>query len=263
MTAEQITKRRVTMTSVRAIGRDEDGRLMTAETTMVDYVADDDRGHLAPYLAAQRASGQWDTVEVSEDFQAGPGGYHGATHLPEGFVKPTPEGQPDEYVHLQHVDAGETWKATEPRSGSGGRAAHIIAPANGLLLHAQLQLALAGVFLAVMLAVQTATRKNLLAQAYATDSVSYALYSTAPGAAAGTELTGGTPAYARIVPTWGTASNGVVATNAMTFNVASGGSVAGFGTYNSSAVYQDGGTLPTQTYASQGTYALTVTYTQT
>jgi len=273
VSTEQITKRRVTMTSVRAIGRDDKGRPILAERSMTDYVPDDERGLLEPYLAAQRASGQWDTVEVSEDYDAGPAGYHGQTAVPVGFTRPTPEGQPDEWVTLEHELAGQVFEASEASKRSGGGDA---APGSGPTsfhgldwvarrygIQAQLQLGILTLGLAV-LAIQTATLKNSMATYYGTQILGVDLTSTVPGGAAGTVLTGGSPAYARKAPAWGAPSNGVVSTGAMTFDVASGSTVAGFNEMSALAggTYLDGNSLPSQTFASQGTYALTLTYTQ-
>ena len=52
------------------------------------------------------------------------------------------------------------------------------------------------------MAIQTATQKENLAIAYGTNATYAALYTTAPGASAGTEPSGGSPAYARKALTW-------------------------------------------------------------
>jgi hypothetical protein len=93
---EVITKRRVTMRSVIAVPKDElfpDG---FAEHIAVDYVRPD---FLEVYVAAAREN--WQTVEVSDEPDAGPGGYHGATHVP---------------AHLDHPLAGQTFPATDPEA---------------------------------------------------------------------------------------------------------------------------------------------------
>lgn len=112
--------------------------------------------------------------------------------------------------------------------------------------------------------IQTATQKNNLATAYGTNATFAALYTTAPGASAGTEPTGGSPAYARKAITWGAASGGVI-TATVTFDVPSGTTVVGAGVHTAATAgtYLDGGTVTSQAFASQGTYALTLTYTQT
>lgn len=107
----------------------------------------------------------------------------------------------------------------------------------------------------------TVAARNALADAYKTGGTHAALYTNAGGAAAGTEVTGGT--YARQPIVWGTSSGGVV-TGTCTFNVPSGATVAGWGVYTGIAgAYFDGGSLTSQAFASAGTYALTLTFTQT
>lgn len=114
------------------------------------------------------------------------------------------------------------------------------------------------------MAIQTVTQKNTLATAYGNAAAYAALYSTVPGSSAGTELSGGSPAYARKAITWGAASNGVI-TATVTFDVPSGATVAGAGYHTAltGGTYLDGGSVTSQAFSSQGTYTLTLTYTQT
>lgn len=104
-----------------------------------------------------------------------------------------------------------------------------------------------------------AAGKEAAVVSYAANVAKLALFSTAGGATAGTELTGGTPAYARVTPA--TTGTGASRALAATFNVPSGATVAGWGAYDAAGVYVDGGLLTSQPFASQGTYALTVTAT--
>ncbi len=71
----RVTKRRVTMKSVVALPGGG-----VAEHVATDYVRPD---HLEAYVADARA--RWQVVEVSEEPDAGPGGYEGATHVPVGL----------------------------------------------------------------------------------------------------------------------------------------------------------------------------------
>ena len=74
-----------------------------------------------------------------------------------------------------------------------------------------------------------------------------------------TELTGGTPAYARIAVTWTEASGGVIRPNAdLTFNVPASGVVAGWRGYSASTggTNYGGAALTEETFAVQGTYKL-------
>lgn len=113
------------------------------------------------------------------------------------------------------------------------------------------------------MAIQTTTEKNNLATQYGTNAAYAALYTTAPGATAGTEPTGGSPAYARKPISWGAASGGVV-TGTVTFDVPTGVTIVGAGVHTAvtAGTYLDGGAVTSQNFASQGTYALTLTYTQ-
>lgn len=82
-----VTKRRVTMRSVVALA---DGGVGTHEA--VDYVRPD---FLDAYVTDARS--RWQVVEVSDEPDAGPAGFHGQTHVPAG---------------LDHPLAGQTFAAT-------------------------------------------------------------------------------------------------------------------------------------------------------
>lgn len=114
------------------------------------------------------------------------------------------------------------------------------------------------------MAIANATTRTAMAAYYATQAPWCALYSTAPGATAGTELIGGTPAYARKAATWGTAAASAVTSTPGAMDVASGSTVAGVGFHSAATAgtYWDGATVTSQTFASQGTYTPTSTYTQ-
>ncbi|MFC0623229.1 hypothetical protein [Kribbella deserti] len=111
--------------------------------------------------------------------------------------------------------------------------------------------------------IQTATMKNALATAYGTTATHVALYTTVPGGSQGTEVTGGSPAYARKAISWGAPSNGVI-TGVVVFDVPAGTTVAGAGVHSASSGagnYLDGAAVTSQAFATQGTYTLTVTST--
>lgn len=114
------------------------------------------------------------------------------------------------------------------------------------------------------MAIQTVTMRNALATAYATNATHMALYSTVPTTTAGTELTGGAPAYARKVSNWAAASASAVVATPVAFDVASGSTVAGIGFHTAitAGTYLDGVGVTSQAFASQGTYTVTATYTQ-
>lgn len=113
------------------------------------------------------------------------------------------------------------------------------------------------------MAIQTTAEKNSLANKYATDAPYGALYTTAPGASAGTEPSGGSPAYARKSLSWGSASGGVVTASA-TFDVPAGATIVGVGLHSAATAgtYIDGASVTSQAFATQGTFTVTFTYTQ-
>lgn len=112
------------------------------------------------------------------------------------------------------------------------------------------------------MAIQTASLRQTLATAYGNAALYGALYSTVPSATAGTEISGGTPAYARKPLTW-TGTNGTITATA-TFDVPNGATVAGAGVHSAltAGTYLDGSTVTTQAFSSQGTYTVTYSYTQ-
>ena len=113
------------------------------------------------------------------------------------------------------------------------------------------------------MSIQTTTEKNNLATQYGTNAAYAALYTTAPGATAGTEPSGGSPAYARKALSWGAASNGTITATA-TFDVPAGTTIVGAGVHTAATAgtYLDGASVTSQAFASQGTYTLTLTFTQ-
>lgn len=92
-TDPRVDKRRVTMIRFDAAGVDEKGDPIIARHEAVDYVRPD---HLDAYVTDART--KWSSVTVSDEPDAGPGGYDGATSVPE---------------HLPLPDAGRAYPATE------------------------------------------------------------------------------------------------------------------------------------------------------
>lgn len=90
----RIDKRRVTMTSYVVDGVDEDGKPKVGKHEAIDYVRPD---FLEAYVADART--RWQSVTVSDEPDAGPGGYDGQT-----FIAPD----------LDHPLAGQTFAATTP-----------------------------------------------------------------------------------------------------------------------------------------------------
>lgn len=113
--------------------------------------------------------------------------------------------------------------------------------------------------------IQTGTMKSILSDAYKGAALYGALTTSAPSSSSGTEVSGGSPAYARKALSWGSSSSGVVSASAATFDVPTSTTVVGFQVHSAvtAGTYYDGVTITSQAFASQGTYAITPTYTQT
>lgn len=113
------------------------------------------------------------------------------------------------------------------------------------------------------MAINTAAMKNALATSYGTTAAYGALYTTTPGGSAGTEVSGGSPAYARKALTWSTASGGVTSVT-VTFDVPTSTTVVGAGVHSAvtAGTYYDGAAVTSQAFASQGTYTITFTFTE-
>jgi hypothetical protein len=80
--SEEITKHRVTMTNVVPRGRDEEGNVVLDQHVATDYVLPE---HLELYVADAKL--RWQLVEISDEPDAGPGGYEGETNFPEHLAK--------------------------------------------------------------------------------------------------------------------------------------------------------------------------------
>lgn len=114
------------------------------------------------------------------------------------------------------------------------------------------------------MAIQTAGQKETLAIAYGAAATFGAVYTTAPGASAGAEPSGGSPAYARKSLSWTAGTVDGVVTATATFDIPAGTTVVGVGVHTASTggTYLDGASVTSQAFASQGTYAVTYTFTQ-
>lgn len=116
------------------------------------------------------------------------------------------------------------------------------------------------------MAIDATATKNALADAYKALAAWMAAY-TAMGSAgsAGTEPSGGSPAYARKAVSWGSSSNGVTTAPAVPLDIPSGATIVGVGfhTLVTAGAYVDKTTVTSQAFSSQGTYSITPTFTQT
>lgn len=118
------------------------------------------------------------------------------------------------------------------------------------------------------MAIRVLAQRNALATAYGTNAPNGTVFSADPGTtgAATNELSGGSPAFARKPWNWGAASGSAI-TGSATFDIASGSTAAyvgaTVGTVLGTADVRDSAAVTSQAFSSQGTYAVTATYTQT
>lgn len=115
------------------------------------------------------------------------------------------------------------------------------------------------------MAIATTAEKNSLATKYGVDAAFGALFTADPGST-GTvvgEVTGGAPAYARKALAWGAPAAGVVTASA-TFDVPAGATItfAGVCSASTGATLLDKAAVTSQAFATQGTYQLTLTFTE-
>lgn len=117
--------------------------------------------------------------------------------------------------------------------------------------------------------IRVMSEKDSLANKYAADAPFGTLHTGDPGTAgnATSEVSGGSPAYNRKAISWSTASGTGVVSGAPVFDVPSGTTVTFAGvaatvtpTTNN---LKDSVAVTSQAFASQGTYTVTFTYTQT
>jgi len=116
------------------------------------------------------------------------------------------------------------------------------------------------------MAIATAQGRENLAVAYGTNAPYASLHTATPGSTGTSELstTGGSPSYARKAVTWVPGTVDGTVTASVTFDVPSGITVAGVGFWTAATggTYIDGGTVTSQAFSAQGTYTVTVTFTQ-
>jgi hypothetical protein len=113
------------------------------------------------------------------------------------------------------------------------------------------------------MAIATISEKNNLAAKYAADAQYAAVYTTVPtGGTPGTEPVGGS--YARVPLQWTDPDTGVVTATA-TFSIPAGTTIVGAGLHSAltGGAFIDGGSVTSRSFSAQGSYTITLTYTQT
>lgn len=113
------------------------------------------------------------------------------------------------------------------------------------------------------MAVASIYGKNSLAAKYATEAAYGTLYTTAPDTSAGTEVTGGSPAFARKPLTWSAPANGVITASAV-FDIPAGTTVVGSGLHTAltGGSYVDGKSEAPASFPTQDTVTVTFTFTE-
>lgn len=119
------------------------------------------------------------------------------------------------------------------------------------------------------MAITILAQRNAMATAYGVAAPNGALFtSTGPGTSgsATNEVTGGAPAYARKALSWGAASASVITSSLATFDIPAATTLTFAGVTVSAtagtADVRDAVAITNQTFASQGTYGLTATFTE-
>ncbi len=102
--------------------------------------------------------------------------------------------------------------------------------------------------------------KHVMLDALGAVAVYASLHTGDPGTTGASEVTGGSPAYARKAITWNAAASGNLDNNANpTFDVPASTTVTHFGLWSASSggTFYAGGDITDEVFAGQGTYTLT------
>jgi hypothetical protein len=117
--------------------------------------------------------------------------------------------------------------------------------------------------------IRNLSTRNDLATKYGADNPYGVLFTGDPGtadAATNEVPASGSPAYARKALTWGAASAGAIVSAATVFDVPASTTITYFGVASTNvqgaATVGDSVAVTSQAFASQGTYTVTATYTQ-
>lgn len=114
------------------------------------------------------------------------------------------------------------------------------------------------------MAIATDQQKENLAIAYGNAATHVSLHTADPGTSGTSEVTGGSPAYARKAATWAVGTVDGVVTVTVTFDVPGSVTVTHVGLWDalSGGNFLDKVAVTSQAFASQGTFQVTLTYTQ-
>lgn len=118
------------------------------------------------------------------------------------------------------------------------------------------------------MAIATAVQRTSLVTKYITDAPFGDLFTADPGTSGSVtgEVSGGSPAYARKNMTWASAAASASTSAATAFDIPTGTTLTYFGVCTAgvlaTADLRDKVAVTSQAFASQGTYTVTATYTQ-
>jgi hypothetical protein len=114
------------------------------------------------------------------------------------------------------------------------------------------------------MAIATTTEKNNIATRYGTDVAYLSLHTADPGTTGTSEVSGGSPAYARKQITWGSPTSGVI-TGTVTFDVPGSTTISFVGAWTlvTGGTFLDKASVTSQNFASQGQYTVNATFTAT
>ena len=104
--------------------------------------------------------------------------------------------------------------------------------------------------------------KDALASAYFVKAERVSLHTADPGSTGASEVSGGSPAYARKTVPAATLNGTGQGQIQVVFDVPAGTTVLGVGLWTAAGTFLDGVTVTSQTFSVQGTYTATVTYQQ-
>jgi hypothetical protein len=106
---------------------------------------------------------------------------------------------------------------------------------------------------------ESTASKNERITDFIADITAVSLHSADPGTTGASELTGGSPAYARLTPAFSAASGGATNLSAsLTFDIPAGGAPAYYGLWKGSTFFIGAAlTAAESAYGAQGTYVLT------
>lgn len=112
------------------------------------------------------------------------------------------------------------------------------------------------------MAIASTSMREDLAVRYADQALTASLHTADPGTTGASEVTGGSPAYARQTITWADGSTDGVVTGVATFDVPTGTTVTYVALWGASNVFKDKALVADAVFTSQGMYQLTLTFTQ-